>query len=70
MVLYQTREYPTKKAKYSGKLVPYCGAYLVYLPDGTVITVTEIIAGVVKGDYETCPEELEFYVLRENDGKG
>lgn len=58
-------KYPVKKAKYSGKKIPYCGQYVALLPDGSVITVAEIFIGLVKGDYETCPEELEFYVSKE-----
>ena len=62
------KDYPTKKAKYSGKLTPLEGEAVVYMPDDSVIMATEIFAGVIRGDYASCPKEIEFFIPRENDG--
>jgi len=59
---YWSNYYPTKKAKYFGKLCPWEGAALVSLPDGSVVMVAEIFAGVIRGSYSEHVEEVEFFV--------
>ena len=53
--------HPTKKAKYSGKTKCYKGEWLINLPDGTVATVRELAAGIVKEEANLF-DEVEFFI--------
>lgn len=57
-----------KITKYSGNTTCFPGETLVYRPDGSVTTVRELFAGVVKTGCPPGPgQNVEFFALNTKD---